>query len=89
MFRLRSGALPVRIESGSSSLASVLRIPLFGAGGLALRLDDAPPPGARIFDASRDVQIGVAIAGPTPETPPPTAVPPPRTSTRSARSPTP
>lgn len=89
MFRLRSGALPVRIESGSSSLASFLDIPLFGAGGLPLRLDDVPPPGARIFDASRGVEIGVVVAGPTPETPPATAVPPPRTSTRSARSPTP
>ncbi len=88
-FRLRSGALPVRVERGASSFASVLRIPLVGAGGLALRLDDVPPPGARIFDASRDVEIGAAVAGPTPVAPPATAVPPPRTSTRSARSPTP
>jgi MFS family permease len=90
MFRLRSGALPVRIESGSSSFASLLRIPLVGAGSLTLRLDNVPPPGARILDASRDVEIGVVVKGhPTPETPPSTAVPPPRTSTRSARSPTP
>jgi len=89
MFRLRSGTLPVRIEGGSSSFASLLRIPLVGAGGLALRMDDVPPPGARIFDGLRDVEIGVVGAGPKPEIPPATAVPTPRTSTRSERSPTP
>ncbi|HEX5854493.1 MAG TPA: hypothetical protein VFZ57_02640 [Thermoanaerobaculia bacterium] len=86
-FRLRSGALPVRIEAGSVSLASVLRIPLVGAGGLTLRLDDVPRPGARIFDAARAVEIGVA--GPGSRPPPATAAPPPRTSPRSERSPTP
>jgi hypothetical protein len=89
MFRLRSGTLAVRIESGSSSIATLLRIPLVGAGGMALRLDDVPPPGSRIFDDSRRVEIGVVAAGPAPGTPPATAAPPARTSTRSARSPTP
>ena len=63
-FRLRSSALPVRIEAGSESLASVLRIPLVGAGGLTLRLDDLPRPGARIFDVARGVEIGVEVAAP-------------------------
>ena len=66
MFRLKSGALPVRIDSGSSSSASILRIPLVGAGSLALRLDDMPPPGARIIDTSRNVEIGRAAPGPAP-----------------------
>lgn len=66
MFRLRSGTLPVRIEGASAPFGSLLRLPLVGAGGLALRLDDIPPPGARIFDASRDVEIGVVAGGPNP-----------------------
>ena len=93
MFRLRSGALPVRIESGASSAAGVLRIPLVGAGSLAVRLDEAPPPGARVRGAN-GVEIGaeaagVAPGGGAPAPPSATAAPPPRTSTRSARSPTP
>ncbi|MGZ5382219.1 MAG: hypothetical protein ACXWFQ_10170, partial [Thermoanaerobaculia bacterium] len=59
VFRLRSAALPVRIQAGSVSTASVLRIPLVGAGGLPLRLDDVPPRGAHVFDAARGVEIGV------------------------------
>jgi hypothetical protein len=86
-FRLRSGALPVRIEAGSVSLASVLRIPLVGAGGLTLRLDDVPRGGAHIFDSARGVEIGVS--GPGSTSTPATEAPPPRTSPRSERSPTP
>ncbi len=79
MFRLRSGTLPVRIDAGSDSVASVLRIPLVGAGGLTLRLDDVPSKGAHVFDAARGVEIGKVV----------TAAPPPRTSPRSERSPIP
>ncbi|HSB63083.1 MAG TPA: hypothetical protein VLJ18_02910 [Thermoanaerobaculia bacterium] len=72
VFRLRSSALPVRIRTGSVSTASVLRIPLVGAGNLPLRLDDVPPPGAHVFDAARAVEIGIvgeAPATPAPPTP--------------------
>ncbi len=80
-FRLRSAALAVRIRNGSVSTASVLRIPLVGAGGLTLRLDDEPSPGAHIFDAARGVEIGVAGEART--------APAPRTSTPPGRSQTP
>jgi hypothetical protein len=59
VFRLRSAALPVLIRTGSASTASVLRIPLVGAGGLTIRLDGVPPRGAHVFDAARGVEIGV------------------------------
>ncbi|HEX7527738.1 MAG TPA: hypothetical protein VF425_01405, partial [Thermoanaerobaculia bacterium] len=59
VFRLRSAALPVLIQTGSASTASVLRIPLVGAGGLTIRLDGVPPRGAHVFDAARGVEIGV------------------------------
>jgi hypothetical protein len=88
-FRLGSAALPVRIEGGTSSSPGVLRIPLVGAGGLELRLDDLPPPGARILDAARQVEIGVEAAELAPGAPPATGAPTPRTSSRSERSPTP
>jgi hypothetical protein len=87
VFRLRSAALPVRIRVGSVVTASVLRIPLVGAGGLPLRLDDVPPRGAHVFDAARGVEIGVV--GEAPAAPAVSAPPAPRTSTRSGRSPTP
>lgn len=87
VFRLRSAALPVRIRAGPASTASVLRIPLVGAGGLPLRLDDVPPLGAHVFDAARGVEIGVVNEAPAPPTV--SAPPAPRTSTRSGRSPTP
>jgi hypothetical protein len=54
----------VRVESGAVSTATVLRIPLVGAGGLSVRLDDEPPRGARIFDAARGVEIGVVGEAP-------------------------
>jgi hypothetical protein len=78
VFRLRSSALPVSIRTGSASTASVLRIPLVGAGNLPLRLDDVPPSGAQVFDASRGVEIG--FVGETP------AAREPRTATPSRRS---
>lgn len=84
VFRLRSSALPVRIEAGADSFGSVLRLPLVGAGGLELRLDDVPTPGARVLDAGRRAVIGLVRPGPAA-----IAVPPPRTSTRSERSRTP
>jgi hypothetical protein len=88
-FRLGSGTLPVRVTSGPSSRAGVLHIPLVGAGGLALGLDDAPPAGARVFDAARNVEIGTAPPGTGKAALAVTAAPPPRTSSRSERSPTP
>jgi hypothetical protein len=88
-FRLGSGSLPVRIESGMASSPSLLRIPLVGAGGLELRLDDLPPPGARVLDARRGVEIGIEAAGDVKEPPLPTAAPTPRTSSRSEPTRTP
>lgn len=64
VFRLRSAALPVRIETGTRSLESVLRIPLVGAGGLELRLDDVPEPGARILNPASSVLVGSARPAP-------------------------
>jgi hypothetical protein len=86
-FRLRSGRLPVRIDAAAGSKRSVLHIPLVGAGGLSLLLDDPPAPGARIVDPARGVEIGAS--GPARSSPSATAAPPPRTSPRSERSPSP
>ena len=68
VFRLRAAALPVRIESPvtnesrerslQSVLPSVLRIPLVGEGGLEVRLDDVPAPGARILAAAGGAVLG-------------------------------
>jgi hypothetical protein len=68
VFRLRSSALPVKVRTDSLSKASVLRIPLVGAGSLPLRLDDVPPPGARVFDAARGIEIGF-VEEPPPSSP--------------------
>ena len=87
VFRLRSAALPVRIQAGSVSTASVLRIPLVGAGGLALRLDDVPPGGALVFDMARGVEIGVVSS--VASEPAVSAPPAPGTPTRPTRPPTP
>jgi hypothetical protein len=87
VFRLRSAALPVRIHAGPLSTASVLRIPLVGAGGLPLQLDDVPPPGAHVFDAARGVEIGVVSS--VSSEPTVSAPPVPRASTSSGRSSTP
>ncbi len=58
VFRLRAEALPVKIETGTSSVTSALRIPLVGVGGLELRLDEVPPPGARILNAATGAVVG-------------------------------
>jgi hypothetical protein len=87
MFRLRSAALPVLIRAGPVSSTSVLRIPLVGAGGLPLRLDDVPLSGAHVFEAARGVEIGVVSS--VSSEPTVSAPPAPRTATRSDRSPTP
>ncbi len=64
VFRLGSEALPVRIGIGADATASVLHIPVVGAGSLPVRLENVPPPGSGVFDARLGAEIGVALEAP-------------------------